>query len=150
VLLSNVLYPIYTGPASPALPALEQVLSLVRRQAASRLFTDPNYFATKAYFITANQGLDAAHAYTMKKPSDVGDFIAREFYGSGKYTNAAVPLNDVFWDLGVNDNQAGGDRTSILHCAVVSIGAQLAKAFQSDTGHAKTNALAVIKAAKLP
>jgi hypothetical protein len=67
------------GPADPVLPALVELLGLLRQKAALKLAASKTYFDQQDYLQTANAKRAPQDRYSIVKASDLGDFVVHEY-----------------------------------------------------------------------
>jgi hypothetical protein len=96
--LSTVEMP--TGGAK-VVPALVAVLREVREAATNKMRADADYFTKQEVLISANAGLSADQAFTIKKPADLNDFLLRHVMAQVDREKVVAGINAVLGAVSV-------------------------------------------------
>jgi hypothetical protein len=130
------------GP-EPALQAMDEVLGAARAAAAKQLAADPRYF-------DGFQALKDANAcepgrYQILKPADVSSFLVDEYLSrTGK--NAVKDAGNILIALGAGLDAKGVERLRRMRASADAIAQGLSQSFVLDTGGARTQIMALVKA----
>jgi hypothetical protein len=130
------------GP-EPALDAMNEVLAAAREAAAKQLASNPRYFDTFPYLQAAN-ACDPGR-YQVLKPADLSSFMVDEFL-SRTAKDAVKDAGKIVEDLGAGTDAKGVSRLRRIRASADAIALALSQAFVLDTGSARTQMVALIKA----
>jgi hypothetical protein len=101
IVLSKAVWPSWTGPEEPAIPALVDVLRRCREATNAKLAADPGFFDKQDFLIQANKqqaGLGLP-PYEIRKSTDLNELVMEEYLAKNK-THGET--EEVFTVIGVD------------------------------------------------
>lgn len=129
IVLSHAIWPDWTGPEEPALPALVDVMRQAREATGAKLAADPQFFAQQPFLQAINAG--RATPYEVRKATDLNEILMEEYLAKNKHHSET---DAVFALIGVPLTQS-----QRLYAAVNNyIGAVIVVLLTDDAAKAKT------------
>lgn len=115
LMISKETYPKWGDrPPQPAIAAVARSLGRMREGARARMAADPTFFASRPYILAANACKAEADMFTIARPSDIGDFMVREYLSSfGAYNLSGAVLADVVEGADDKDPEFDGAFTTV-------------------------------------
>jgi hypothetical protein len=129
IVLSHAIWPDWTGPEEPALPALVDVMRQVREATDAKLAASPQFFPQQPFLQALNAG--RATPYEIRKGTDLNEILMEEFLAKNKHHSETDAVFDL---IGVPLTQS-----QRLYAAVNNyIGAVIVVLLTDEAAKAKT------------